>query len=135
VSTHSPGSARSLGHPPTPFEQMQATPEFAALRRRFRRFVFPLTAAFLVWYFTYVLLAAYATDFFGTEIGGTSINVGLLFGLGQFASTALITWAYVRWADRHLDPAAEHMRDEVETAVAERAGAAARTQVTGGSGS
>ncbi|MGF1648307.1 MAG: DUF485 domain-containing protein [Kineosporiaceae bacterium] len=116
---------------------MQATPEFAALRRRFRRFVFPLTAAFLVWYFTYVLLAAYATDFFGTEIGGTNINVGLLLGLGQFASTALITWAYVRWADRHLDPAADHMRHEVETAVAERAGPgpATRTQVTGGSSS
>jgi uncharacterized membrane protein (DUF485 family) len=114
---------------------MQDTPEFAALRRRFRRFVFPLTVAFLVWYFGYVLLAAYATDFFGTEIGDTSINVGLLFGLGQFASTALITWAYVRWADRHLDPAAEHMRHEVETAVAERAGSASatRTQVTGGS--
>ena len=31
--------------------------------RRFRRFVFPMTALFLVWYFLYVLLAAYAPDF------------------------------------------------------------------------
>lgn len=108
--------------PQTPFEEMQATPEFIALRRRFRRFVFPLTAAFLVWYFTYVLLAAYATDLFTIQVVGT-INVGLLFGLGQFVSTGLITWAYVRWADRHLDPAADHMRHVVETAVAERAAA------------
>ena len=118
----------------TPFEEMQATPEFIALRRRFRRFVFPMTAAFLVWYFTYVLLAAYATDLFAIKVIG-NINVGLLFGLGQFVSTALITWAYVRWADRHLDPAAERMRDEVEAAVLHRAGTGAttRTAVTEGS--
>jgi uncharacterized membrane protein (DUF485 family) len=105
---------------------MQATPEFIALRRRFRRFVFPLTAAFLVWYFTYVLLAAYATDFFAIQVAG-NINVGLLFGLGQFLTTGLITWAYVHWADRHLDPAADHMRHVVETAVAERAGSEGAT--------
>lgn len=119
--------------PPTdtsPFEEMRATPEFAALRRRFRRFVFPLTAAFLVWYFTYVLLAAYATDFFAVAVVG-DVNVGLLFGLGQFVSTALITWAYVRWADRHLDPAAEHMRHEVETALADRGDRGGRTVVPG----
>ncbi|MGF1654323.1 MAG: DUF485 domain-containing protein [Actinomycetales bacterium] len=120
--------------PPTdtsPFEEMQATPEFVALRGRFRRFVLPMTAAFLVWYFTYVLLAAYATDFFAIKLVG-NINVGLLFGLGQFVSTALITWAYVRWADRHLDPAAERMRDEVEAAVAQGADPTSATSASGG---
>ncbi|MGF1648444.1 MAG: DUF485 domain-containing protein [Kineosporiaceae bacterium] len=110
---------------------MQATPEFVALRGRFRRFVLPMTAAFLVWYFTYVLLAAYATDFFAIKLVG-NINVGLLFGLGQFVSTALITWAYVRWADRHLDPAAERMRDEVEAAVAQGADPTSATSASGG---
>jgi len=96
---------------------MQRSPEFIALRRRFRRFVFPMTVAFLVWYFTYVLLAAYATDFFAQRVAG-NINVGLLFGLGQFLTTALITIAYIRWADRELDPAAEDMREQVERVVA-----------------
>ena len=96
--------------------QMQQSPDFIALRRRFRRFVFPMTAAFLLWYFSYVLLAAYATDFFAQRVVG-NINVGLLFGLGQFLTTALITIAYIRWADRELDPAAEEMRDQVERAI------------------
>ncbi|WP_336921457.1 DUF485 domain-containing protein [Aquipuribacter sp. SD81] len=87
---------------------MQASEDFQALRRAFRRFVFPMTVAFLVWYFTYVLLAAYATDFFATPVFG-NVNVGILFGLGQFLSTALITIAYVRWTNRNLDAQAEKL--------------------------
>src|SRR5437868_11432005 len=67
---------------------IQAGPEFAALRRRFRAFVFPMTFAFFAWYMTYVLLAAYAHDFMSTKVFG-EVNVGILLGLGQFASTAL----------------------------------------------
>lgn len=108
-TSHTPGTSPGSPHieprddlTPHTWEQAQASPEFQAMRRSFRRFVFPMTAAFLVWYFTYVLLAAYATDFFATPVFG-NVNVGILFGLGQFVSTALITVAYVRWANRHLD--------------------------------
>ncbi len=59
---------------------MQDSADFQALRRSFRSFVFPMTAAFLVWYFAYVLLAAYATDFFDIPVFG-NVNVGILFGL------------------------------------------------------
>ncbi|MFC5382371.1 DUF485 domain-containing protein [Aquipuribacter nitratireducens] len=96
----------------TTWQEVQANPEFQALRRAFRRFVFPMTVAFLVWYFTYVLLAAYATEFFATPVFG-NVNVGILFGLGQFASTALITAAYVRWANRNFDAKAEHLAGTV----------------------
>ena len=34
-----------------PYVAMQTTDEFQALRRKFRGFVFPMTAFFLVWYF------------------------------------------------------------------------------------
>ena len=98
--------------PPHTWEQAQASPEFQAMRRSFRRFVFPMTAAFLVWYFVYVLLAAYATEFFAQPVIG-NINVGILFGLGQFVSTALITVAYVRWANRHLDEQAAEIGAKV----------------------
>lgn len=92
---------------------MQADPEFQDLRRRFRRFVFPMTAIFLVWYLVYVLLADYAHDFMATEVVGT-INVGLILGLLQFVSTFVITALYVRFADRHIDPAAEALRVRLE---------------------
>jgi uncharacterized membrane protein (DUF485 family) len=91
---------------------VQASEDFQALRRAFRRFVFPMTVAFLAWYFTYVLLAAYATEFFARPVIG-NVNVGILFGLGQFLSTALITMAYVRWTNRNLDDQAARIASHV----------------------
>ena len=93
--------------------EMQQTEEFGELRRRFRRFVFPMTALFLAWYFLYVLLAAYAPDFMSQKVYN-EINVGLLFGFGQFISTFVITILYVRWADREFDPRAEALHDRLE---------------------
>ena len=95
------------------YEELQRTEEFGELRRRFRRFVFPMTALFLAWYFLYVLLAAYAPDFMSQKVWG-EINVGLLFGLGQFVSTFVITVLYVRWADREFDPRAQALHDRLE---------------------
>ncbi|GGO00816.1 DUF485 domain-containing protein [Nocardia rhizosphaerihabitans] len=92
---------------------VQASPQFQDLRNRLRRFVFPMTALFLVWYLSYVLLGAYAHDFMATEVFG-NINVGLLLGLGQFVSTFLITGLYVRFANRELDPRAAAIRESLE---------------------
>jgi uncharacterized membrane protein (DUF485 family) len=95
------------------FVATQASPEFQELRRKLRRFVFPMTAAFLIWYFAYVLLGAFAHDFMAVKVWG-NINVGLLIGLGQFVSTFVITGLYVRFANRELDPRAEKIRHELE---------------------
>ena len=97
----------------TTYRDVQLSPDFSELRRRFRNFVFPMTALFLVWYFLYVLLAAYADGFMSHRVFG-NINVALLFGLGQFVSTFAITMIYVRWADKEIDPAAEQMRTLIE---------------------
>ncbi|WP_197382018.1 DUF485 domain-containing protein [Mycolicibacterium mengxianglii] len=104
-------------HRPAPtgqeFIAIQASPEFQELKSRLRRFVFPMTAFFLIWYALYVLLGAFAHDFMGTKVWG-DINVGLIIGLGQFLSTFVITALYVRFANRELDPRAAAIRDELE---------------------
>ncbi|HKO32354.1 DUF485 domain-containing protein [Mycobacterium sp. AMU20-3851] len=92
---------------------MQASPEFQELRSRLRRFVFPMTAFFLVWYGLYVLLGAFAHDFMATPVFGV-VNVGLIIGLGQFLTTFIITGLYVRFANRELDPRAAAIREELE---------------------
>jgi len=97
----------------TDYQRVQRSPEFQDLRRRFRNFVFPMTALFLVWYFVYVLLANYAHDFMSIRVWG-NITVGLLFGLGQFVSTFAITMIYARWANRRFDAAADELRREIE---------------------
>jgi uncharacterized membrane protein (DUF485 family) len=95
------------------FVAAQSSAEFAELRRRFRTFAFPWTVAFLAWYFSYVLLSTYAEGFMSTPVLG-HINVGLILGLAQFATTFLLTWLYVRHANRNLDPLASKMRAELE---------------------
>ncbi|GAA2548882.1 DUF485 domain-containing protein [Pseudonocardia hydrocarbonoxydans] len=97
----------------TVYEEVQDSAEFAQLRSRLRRFVFPMSAAFLVWYLAYVLLASYARDFMAVKLFG-NINVGLVIGLLQFVTTFAITTIYVRYANKHLDPAAERLRRRVE---------------------
>ena len=107
-------NGRQVGAPEqAAYVRMQSSSEFQELRRRFRNFAFPMTAAFLAWYFLYVLLADNAHDFMATEVFG-NVNVGILLGLGQFASTFLITWLYVRHASKNLDPIADRIRDELE---------------------
>ena len=93
---------------------VQESPEFLELRSKLRRFVFPMTAFFLVWYGLYVVLGAFATDFMATPVFG-NVNVGLLLGLGQFITTFVITGLYVRFANKELDPRAEAIRAELES--------------------
>lgn len=98
---------------PQEYNRVADSPEFQELRRRFRSFAFPMTAAFIVWYFTYVLLSMFAVDFMATPVLG-NFNVGLLLGLGQFATTFLITWLYIRHANTKLDPIADEIRHQME---------------------
>lgn len=91
------------------YDTIHDSPQFAALRSRFRRFVFPVAALFFCWYLTYVLLAAYAHDFMSHRLFGL-VTVGLVLGLLQFVSTIAITAAYVRFARRNLDPAVAELR-------------------------
>jgi len=77
--------------------------EFRELRRRTAVFVAPAILGFLAWYLGYVALSAYAPGFMGAELVGV-INVGMVFGLLQFATTIALTMLYARYARRRIDP-------------------------------
>ena len=106
--------SEALETPETDYQRVQRSQEFQDLRHRFRRFVFPMTAFFMVWYLIYVILAAYAHDFMSIMVSG-NITVGLLLGLAQFVSTFAITMIYARWANRKQDPVADRLREKIET--------------------
>ena len=107
MSNHAPAEADDQ------YMAVQATPEFQALRKKFRGFVFPMTGFFLVWYFVYVLLSTFAPGFMGTKVVG-NITIGLLMGLGQFVTTFAITFIYARWANRELDPLADALGSKLD---------------------
>lgn len=95
------------------FVEVQESAEFGELRRTYRSFAFPLTVAFIAWYLLYVLLSNYAGGFMGAKLFG-NINVALVFGLAQFATTFLIAWLYSRHAAAKLDPKAEAIKSRME---------------------
>jgi len=95
------------------WEETQNSPEFKELKRRFRSFAFPLTIAFLAWYFLYVILTAFARDFVNQPVLG-NINVAFVLGLLQFVTTFIIAWLYERHSSSKLDAPSEALRDKVE---------------------
>ena len=96
------------------YERIATEADFAELRRRYRRFAFPATVAFMVWYITYVVCNNWARDFMDTRVVG-NINIAVVFGLLQFVSTFVIAYLYSRYSTKNLDPLADQLRNEFET--------------------
>lgn len=91
----------------------QRSEDFRELKKRFRAFVFPMTAVFLGWYLLYVIASGWARDFMAQKLIG-NINVALLFGVLQFVSTFLIAYLYERHMDNKVDPIAARVRGDLE---------------------
>ncbi|MEU2060035.1 DUF485 domain-containing protein [Streptomyces sp. NPDC013455] len=105
------------------YVEVQRSEAFQEVRGRYRRFVVPGAAAFLVWYVGYVVAATTAPGLMARPVLG-AVNVGMLAGLGQFLSTFLLTWAYARHARLRRDRAALELRwDTQELARGVRGGA------------
>ena len=96
------------------YEAVHISREFRTLRRYFGSFAVPVTVLFLIWYFLYVITAAFAPGFMRISVFG-AVNVGLCFGALQFVSAFWITMAYRRWARRNLDPLSDRLRHRLET--------------------
>ncbi len=89
--------------------EVQRSAAFQEVRRRYRRFVVPAVAVFLVWYLAYVVTATTAPGLMARPVAG-AVNVAMVAGLGQFLTTFLFTWAYARHARLRRDRAALELR-------------------------
>lgn len=92
---------------------MQTSEQFLKLKKTYRSFTFPMSIAFFAWYLVYVLVAIYAPDFMAKAVIG-SINMGVILGLAQFVTTFLITWIYIRYANKNIEPQAAAIREQME---------------------
>ena len=92
---------------------MQSSAEFKELRSKFRNFAFPMSIAFFVWYILYVVVATFATEWMATPISG-NINYGMVFGLLQFVTTFAITYIYIVFANKVLEPRQKAIREKME---------------------
>src|ERR1700722_19559385 len=95
------------------YEAVAASRGFSTIRRRLSSFLVPACAFLLGWYFLFVIVAVFAPGFMRVSVFG-DVNVGLCFGVLQFASTFAIAVGYRRWAQRRLDPLTDRLRRRLE---------------------
>ncbi len=109
-----PGATHDVAarHDPV-YDSLSESADFVELRRRYRSFVVPATAVFLAWFLLYVVMSNWAGDFMSRQVVG-NINVALVFGLLQFATTFLIAFLYSRFSTARLDPLADRLNAEYE---------------------
>jgi uncharacterized membrane protein (DUF485 family) len=96
----------------TATEAVGKDPEMIELENRHRRFVWPATAFFLVYYLTLNVLAGTSPDLMGTKLFG-EFTFGYLFALSQFLMAFVVAWVYSRWAARRIDPLATDLREKL----------------------
>ncbi|MDU0478131.1 DUF485 domain-containing protein [Staphylococcus chromogenes] len=95
------------------FRAMQESAQFQELRKTFRSFTFPMSIVFFVWFLCYVLLATYQPNLMAMKVFG-NVNLGIIMGLLQFVTTFLITWIYIKFANKNIEPRAAAIREAME---------------------
>jgi uncharacterized membrane protein (DUF485 family) len=96
----------------TATEAVGKDPEMVELENRHRRFVWPATAFFLVYYLALNVLAGTSPDLMGNKLFG-EFTFGYLFALSQFLMAFVVAWVYARWAARRIDPLATDLREKL----------------------
>ena len=96
----------------TATEAVGKDPEMVELENRHRRFVWPATVFFIVYYMLLNILAGTSPDLMGTKLFG-EFTFGYLFALSQFVMAFVVAWVYSRWAARRIDPLATDLREKL----------------------
>jgi uncharacterized membrane protein (DUF485 family) len=105
----------------TATEAVGKDPEMVELEARHRRFVWPATVFFLVYYLALNVLAGTAPDLMGTKLFG-EFTFGYLFALSQFVMAFVVAWVYTSWAKRRIDPLASDLREKLHHTRIKEAG-------------
>ena len=114
---HVPSRSMTTGRMPgeeavTATEVVAKDPEMIELENRHRRFVWPATAFFLIYYMALNVLAGTSPDLMGRKLFG-EFTFGYLFALSQFVMAFVVAWVYSRWAATRIDPLAADLREKL----------------------
>ena len=73
------------------------------------RVAISLTIGMMVVYFGFILLVAFRKALLGTQIID-GLSLGMLLGALVIVVAWVLTWVYVRWANRHYDASLRSLR-------------------------
>lgn len=82
---------------------------FHDLARRRWRVAIALTVAMIALYFGFILLVAFNKPLLGRLIT-PGLSVGVLFGALVIVLSWIMTWVYVRWANKRYDAALHELK-------------------------
>jgi len=85
-----------------------------ALARKRWRVALSLTALMVLVYFGFVLLVAWDKPFMGRLLS-PGLSIGIVLGALVIIAAWILTWTYVRWANRVYDPELERARRGAST--------------------
>ena len=96
------------------YKQIYADPEFHKLERKRSRFSWLLASIVMLTYFSFILVIAFAPEFFATPIvDGKVITWGIPVGLFVILLSFLLTGVYVRRANKEFDKLTSDIVDHV----------------------
>ncbi len=90
-------------------EDDDATARLHALARARTRIGLALTAAVVAVYFGFIGAVAFARPALGLMLA-PGLSLGIVLGASVIVAAWLLTWVYVRWANRYYDPALKALR-------------------------
>ena len=80
-----------------------------ALARKRWRVALGLTSLMVLVYFGFILLVAWDKPFMGRLLS-PGLSIGVVLGALVIVAAWILTWVYVRWANRVYDPELERTR-------------------------
>lgn len=88
-------------------------PEYKELLSRRRKLFKPLMFITLFSYYAFILMVAYAPQTLHKPLGGSEVTLGILMGLGVIFLTLFVTFAYVWYANRHIEDLVHNIQEKV----------------------
>jgi uncharacterized membrane protein (DUF485 family) len=89
--------------------RIERSPEFRELTTRRHRFIRGLMVLTLGVFAVYLALAVFADGFMGSTVGG--VPIAWVAAMSQVLLTWVVTWTYMRKADRDFAPLEERVRE------------------------
>ena len=95
------------------YQAILRSPSFQALVSSRNRFGWTLSVLMLVIYLGFILLVAYDKPLLAQKIGGGTISLGIVLGVGVIISAFVVTGVYVVRANGRFDELTEQVKREV----------------------
>ena len=95
------------------YQAILRSPSFQALVSSRNKFGWTLSVLMLVIYLGFILLVAYDKPLLAQKIGGGTISLGIVLGLGVIVSAFVVTGIYVVRANGRFDELTEQVKREV----------------------